>query len=95
MYTKCSEINDVFDGSNRELLAGMNAEILAVKVERKSRIFCTVASRPSRSGRCVIVSLAGKRADMDRRLRRVIHDHSQSEKPRRTVPSRLTLCVLG
>jgi len=58
-----------FGGLNGKLLAGTNAELLAVKVERKSRIFWTAASRPSRSGRCVtvrLVSLAGKRADVDR-----------------------------
>ena len=80
---KYSKRNEVFDGLNRELLANTDAEISAVKVERKSRIFCTAASRPSRNGRCVTVSLAGKRADMDRR---VIYGHSQRETPRRTVP---------
>jgi len=57
--------NEVFDGSNHELLVGTTAEILAVKVERKSCISGTAASR---SGRCVTVSLAGKRADVDRRV---------------------------
>ena len=53
---KCSEKNEVFDGSNHELLVGTTAEILAVKVERKSCVFCTAVSQPSRIGQCVTVS---------------------------------------